>query len=197
MDKKGDKGMKSKVLKTITSGVLAVGLIMGSSLNTFAAYEELNVSVLEQQDTNWCWAASALMAGEYAYSACDKSQADLVKHVKGSVVNKTGSIWDVENAAEYATNDTLGLSALLGRWSLSKIRGAIDKDYPVIIRIETNISSGHFLVVRGYNTSNDNLVINDPWTQTREIGSYSDLVAGKWAHDTRKYANTVYFNNSK
>lgn len=189
--------MESKFLKILASSVLATGLILGAASNAVAAYEELRIPTVEQQKDNWCWAACALMAGEYAYSECSYSQSDIVRHVKGSTVDEPGSIWETENALEYATEDTLAASATLSKWSLAKLQGAIDKDYPVIIRLGDSLWEGHFIVLRGYNPDNDVLVFNDPFTNSRETGSYKEIVAGTWKHDSRKYANTVYFNKSK
>ena len=180
-------------------GIMIIVLILTSymSIPTFAAFKELNVPNYKQEKSQWCWATAAQMAGRYKYSVSSLSQTDIVKHVKGSDANETGTIWETENATEYVTNNTCELSATFFiRWNWDKIKTSIDNGYPVIPLVR-NLSTGHYYVIRGYDEKNKKIAVNDPWDGTRYTCTWSDFDSGNWSHDSRPHKFTVYFDDYK
>jgi hypothetical protein len=53
--------MKTK-LKTQIAAVWAVALMLLSSITVYAAYTTINVDLVKQAKSNWCWAACLEMS---------------------------------------------------------------------------------------------------------------------------------------
>lgn len=74
----------------------------------------LNVTSVVQAKTNWCWAACTEMAGKQAYPSSDRTQWDVVKEVKGWLLNQhpnsTGDLDDSIEGSEYVTYGTITFS---------------------------------------------------------------------------------------
>ncbi len=56
-----------------------------------------------QQQSNWCWVASAECSGKHLRYT-DRTQTGAVTEIKGGVVNETGTIFETAEAAEYFTH---------------------------------------------------------------------------------------------
>lgn len=67
-------------------------------------YTKLSVPRIRQAKSNWCWVASSLMVGKYINPSSRKTQATIVSHVKGSVVDNPGTDYEIESAIEYVCN---------------------------------------------------------------------------------------------
>jgi hypothetical protein len=79
-------------------------------------------------------------------------------------------------------------------WNFSKVKSSIDKTYPVIALVEGG-GTGHYYVIRGYDPSTDEIVLNDPWDAARKVVTWSNFTSGNWS-DSRKYTWTVFFDNA-
>ena len=159
-----------------------------------AAMTELVVPRIQQVKSNWCWAAAAEMAGKYKYSSSTRTQSNIVAYIKGSSTNNdTGSIFETANATEYVTYNNYGLSATwFIRWDFSKVKTSIDNGYPVIPLVNDG-NSGHYYVIRGYDSQTGEIAVNDPWDGSRKVVTWSNFDSGNWS-ESRPHKYTVYFD---
>ena len=161
-----------------------------------AAIKELDVPIYAQEKSKWCWAAAARMAGKYKYPNSTRNQGQIVAYIKGnSGVNEEASIFETVKATEYVTNNTIELSTtLLFNWSWSDIKVSIDNNYPAIALVNKD-GSGHYYVIRGYDSVTKEIVVNDPWLGRRYVVSWEEFKNGGWNDETRPYKYTVYFES--
>lgn len=113
----------------------------------------------EQENTNWCWAASAQMMGEAVGRYV--TQSAIVDYVKGTVANvPAADIFDEGRAVDYATlrYSTIHRTPLTFAAAMSEL-GA---EEPIFVRIEWRPRNGHAVVASGYNLSVGTITIVDP-----------------------------------
>ena len=71
---------------------------------------KLPVTPVEQAKSLWCWAACAEMAGKYAYPSSNRTQWDVVKELKGWLLNphpdEGGNLNDSINGSEFVAHNT-------------------------------------------------------------------------------------------
>lgn len=155
----------------------------------------LNVPQITQLNSNWCWAACALMTGKFLYPNTMQSQASTVAYIKGSSSNNDpGSIFETADAVFYVTNGTYYyVTTLLIPLNFNQIKTSINNSYPVIALVR-NSGSGHYYVIRGYDTYPSNMVhLIDPWTGNPVSVNWNNFVNGTWS-ETRPYKYTVYYS---
>lgn len=131
--------------------VLAVTILVAVSMctNAFAYSTVLSVKKVTQAKTNWCWAASAEMAGGWAYGNSTRTQWDVVKHVKGTILtpypNAGGSLADSENGSEYMCYDETpyNFSYAASSWTMTSIRYEIQQSRPLETAVGYYDSNGN------------------------------------------------------
>lgn len=183
--------------KTLIGILLISTILCNTNFTSFAAWDVLpNFPHYYQQKSNWCWAAAALMAGEYKYSASTATQPKIVAHVKGnSTINETASIFETVDATEYVTNDTIELSTTLtSPWSFSQVKTSIEHGFPVIPLAVKGLVNGHFYVIIGCNSSTNQIKLIDPLNGIAYTCNWSDFNNGTWSRDSRPHSFTVYFD---
>lgn len=122
----------------------------------------ISVTVYQQENTNWCWAACAKMVGKY-YSGTAISQSNIVKYIKGVVVNEMATVTQTKNAATYASSGWKTFSIMSsGSVSFSTIQTKINAGKLMISACGvysggTRIG-GHMMVLNGWNSGNANYV---------------------------------------
>jgi hypothetical protein len=161
-----------------------------------AAARTLSVTRVEQAQSNWCWAATSEMVGNYLYPSTDRTQWDVVFDRAGITelldqlasrtyaglcdlldllgididydLNQDGNAADVCTGIGYITHGTVSTS-----WgstlSIATHYAEIDSGQPVAVRMGWTGGGGHWLVASGYedrNTSIPELVLVDPWQNT-------------------------------
>lgn len=176
--------------------IMTVVMSLVSTQTAFAAIKELGVPIYTQEKSQWCWAAAARMAGKYRYPSSTVNQGQIVAHVKGSsAVNEAASIFEIVDAAEYVTNDTMEFSTtLLFNWDWSDIMVSINNNYPAIALVYGD-GNGHYYVIRGYDSTANTVIVNDPWYGKRFVVPWEDFKAGGWNDETRPYKYTIYFES--
>ena len=177
-------------LKKALCVLLTFVLVLSSTLSA-QAVTTLNIAYIKQQRSNWCWVATALMTGKYRYPSSTVHQAQIVTHVKGSVVNQPATITEVKDATEYVTNDTITFYKSYSYMTFADIQTRINGGKP-IQPLVNDTYSGHYYVIYGYNSSSSGnyLYLVDPWDATGKYVSFSSFKNGTWTDD-RPWIETV------
>lgn len=181
IDKKGCV-MRSLFKKFIA--ITTLSTIFITSANAVYVYR------YQQEQTNWCWAASAQMMGHTM--GRDVTQSAIVDYVLGTIANVTsGDIENEKKAVNYATlrNTTLRRSAL----SFAATKSELDTGEPIYIQLAWNVGGAHAVVVSGYNTSAGTLTIVDPakGCGTKSF-SYNSMITGcTFQSGTGKWSNSI------
>lgn len=175
---------------------LSIVLLVALSLNLFAipSYAiTLWVDFIQQEEYNWCWAATSLMTGEYMYPSSTATQSSIVYHVKGSIINDAATVAETAHATEYVTNDTIPFVDYYYAFSFNSVKGYINAGVPVQALVHDGGPMGHCYVVYGYYESETGqyLYIVDPWTGYGLYAPYQDFLEGAWSNDSRPWIATV------
>ncbi len=182
--------MKSKHSRIICL-ILAMTLFLLSYDTAFAASYELGVKKISQNNSNWCWAATSSMVGNYYGRSL--SQRDICVYVKGSAVNQTASFTETVTALSYATNKSVTQTTTL---SFNSLKSIISSLKPFLLRIAWNggTGSGHLYVVSGFKDSQNQLQLIDPIAGVpKRYYKYNDLISGiKLDSGTGHYSHTWY-----
>ncbi|MFE0459845.1 papain-like cysteine protease family protein [Kitasatospora sp. NPDC058965] len=129
-----------------------------------STWRTLNISMQQQQNTNWCWAASGdTIAGYYGYSYTQNQfcNAAFGRSIDSSCPNSQASLDNVQSALSW-----IGInpgSYVNGYLYYSTVQGEIDANRPVETRIQWSSGGGHMEVLYGYDVSNNWVYWGDPW----------------------------------
>lgn len=152
--------------------------------------KSLNFTVQHQRQTQWCWAAVTSSVAAY-YKRSDWSQCRVVNVALGQAVccgngssTECNKPWYLDKALDLVGNlDALAPQAL----PLQQIKGEIDANHPIGVRIGWSGGGGHFIAIGGYS---ENLVhVHDPWygesskNYMEVLTSYQGI--GRWTHSYR------------
>lgn len=160
---------------------IIVILFMSFSVSVFAASKLLGVSEIDQNKTNWCWAACSEMIGKYYNGGSNRDQYDIVKKIKGNTNNQPGTVSDICAAIKYVSNDSVTFTGQYSALSFSSCRNEIDGSDPFIVWLQgKNGAIGHVVIASGYKTGNTNyLYILDPSPNNDgQYISYTGLING-------------------
>ena len=170
-----------------------------SSISTSAA--ELSISIVTQAKTEWCWAASAEMAGKYAYSSSTRDQWDVVNHVHGTIFdsypNKSGSIANSASGSKHMTHNTKTFSYIASAYTISQIRTSINTNSKPLqagagyYNSNGNRNGGHMVVISGVTSTGETITYLDPWDGTKHTCTLTAF--GDASYNGRKYDQTVYY----
>jgi hypothetical protein len=179
--------MKTRFL----GGAVTTLLLMVSTANAGS----LAVSLLPQQQSNWCWAASGQMIMNYL-GATQESQCDEANRRFGRTdccVNPSSTSCNIGGWPEFDkygfTFSTYGAAL---PWS--SLVSEINANRPVAFSWHWTGGGGHMMVARGYLVSNnvDYVDVNNPWAPNvgdQYYTTYSDYVSGSdHTHWTDYYA---------
>lgn len=181
---------KNKVLLIITL-ILSINLLSSVAHANIQKYQ-LGIISIQQEKSNWCWAASAEMQGRWAYSNATKTQWDIVRHLKGSwyywYPNVGGSVNDTRLASESVTNNTQSFSSTT-TMTMAQIRASIINvnPKPIIggyVYYDENGTriGGHMVVINGSYTESfgDTLGYIDPLDATQHWCTYDAFLDGSY-----------------
>ena len=171
--------MNKKILK-----VMSLTLIFALTFSTtiFAAVDR---NYEYQQDSNWCWAASAknMVIGERPKNDPPTiSQTEAVIEVKGTPANVQGSMADAIDAAEFISEGQYEYISLARNsfFTLNNMKYMTDTaQSPIYLFLSDNeTSEGHAVIIYGVN-GND-LLIFDPATRNggKVTADYYELLQG-------------------
>lgn len=126
-----------------------------------------------QDNTNWCWAASARMVLLYRNGSAP-TQCDLINWYYGiwNCPNWTGTVYMVATILRhYGLSQSEGFQGTL---TMSQIQYQIDQYQPVVAAWWTSWLGGHMVVIKGYYRDNfgDTVYWNDPANGNTGSGSY-------------------------
>ncbi|WP_371537065.1 C39 family peptidase [Streptomyces sp. NBC_01023] len=128
------------------------------------AAKRLNITMQEQQQTNWCWAATGnTIAGWYGrdYSQNQFCNAAFGFSQNGNCPNDQATLGNVQNGLDWA-----GISPgsyVTGWLQSSTVQTEINAGRPIADRIQWSSGGGHMNVVYGYDTDGDWIYWGDPW----------------------------------
>lgn len=190
------KERSKHLISALLSTIVLVSLLVATA---YASYSELHVSRYKQEQRNWCWAACARMAADYVCGFTIPSQAEIVLHIKKSLVDKTGTISETANAITYATSGVKQASYTSqgNPWTFQNVIKSIDNLRPVVPLVNDG-SSGHYYVICGYEASTGRITVIDPGDAGRYTCSWNDFQNGNTAsgwRDSRPHAYTVFFSD--
>lgn len=127
-------------------------------------WRKLNITMQQQQQTNWCWAASgntiATFYG-YGYSQNQFCNAAFGRSVNSSCPNSQATLGDVQNGLSW-----IGInpgSYVTGYLRYTTVQTEVDANRPIETRIQWSSGGGHMHVVYGYDTANNWVYWGDPW----------------------------------
>jgi hypothetical protein len=154
--------------------------------------KSVNIKLIKQQQTNWCWAACTLMIYTY-YNVTNTSQCQLANQEFGKwnncCVNGSSSACDQPLSNDNITkllNVENALSARFANNTLTffNLDTQIGYNQPVLIGINWTAGGGHVALAVGTNSSNNNVTLNDPAEDAQKVVTYNDLKngygAGSW-----------------
>ena len=163
MPKTGESGSPKRVLSPKNGALVNYNMVCQRNIDSSNITHEWYIEEpkyeyipLEgQQQSLWCWAASARMLS-FSYYNVTKTQAQAVMHVKGTDDNVDGTIYDTKDAASYYQDGADNMEIQnYKRYSEDILRRFIDDGHPVCIFRGKYISpsirrSGHIIVLFGY-----------------------------------------------
>lgn len=158
-----------------------------STASAYVGYRLLNIAAVQQEQSNWCWAASTEMVADYF--GANATQTDIVRYVKGSVVNETGTVYDIQKGlSHYNISSTPVLSSL----SFQTIVNQINNGQPQVAIIRWASGGGHAYVIRGYyedtSASKQDVYYIDPWDASYNLMAYSSFVS----NNSFSWVNSVH-----
>lgn len=182
--------------KRIASLFFALVIIIGATaqMPVYAADRILNVTKKTQEKSEWCWAACAQMISIYKRGS-SPSQTDIVKKIKGSNVNASGTVSEIRSAIQTALNWNSNSYSVSSQNVIgySSITSYINNNKPIVLGILWRGGGGHVYVVSGY----DNYPYSEVYLTDPASGgyggnyTYTALKNGtymQWSYGT--YANT-------
>ena len=176
-----------KKLSRITIGMIVSILAMFAvSTPAYASSRSIDVPVERQQQSNWCWAASARMTARYL-GGSSASQCQYVKWGlnSGSCPNVTGDFGTTTSAALIGAGIYSPGSVSWSAISYGSLQSQINSNKPVIIRWGWSSGGGHALVIKGYNTAGTKVTYIDPGNGSIHTQPYSWMKSGggyTWTH---------------
>ena len=209
--------MKYKLLLTIFSfSFLFVNL--GFAQNNPYEYKTVEHRVIKkfkhvpQTQSNWCWAATIATVlnsyVNYEFSDCFivNSFFDVNSCNSPSKYNQQNSLHEFDKiVSPFKLKSTV-----YGRISWAEIKSEISNGNPLIIRIESNLGQGHFIVIIGYEEGyfkdtgkkRYSLNVSDPMygffkgdSQLYGYGiTWADLQNGKFIDYQANWTHTVKFS---
>jgi hypothetical protein len=149
----------------------------------------LSTPLLGQNRDQWCWAASSLMAAR-TYVETRVTQTDIVRHVKGTVINEGGTDAERLAAVKFATNGAVEFK-VVAPLTQAQMVACIDAGDPIMLcrgwypdGYPGMRYGGHSTVVYGYQLLDDGaylFLVRDPWPVnqgTDDVLSYSYIKKG-------------------
>ncbi|MCD7729910.1 MAG: C39 family peptidase [Oscillospiraceae bacterium] len=155
----------------------------------------VNVPLIGQNNTNWCWAACIEMSAKsLGYSTY--TQEDIVNKVKGTTAdpypNVVGSGDDYGKGMEYATSNTYTASESMSTISISSMNTVLSTGKPIIMAwgyyTGTDRTGGHANVIMAVDTKTNVVKMQDPANggSTKKM-KYSELTS----NSSKKYDKTI------
>ncbi|MER5351084.1 papain-like cysteine protease family protein [Kitasatospora sp. NPDC002551] len=136
----------------------------GATADLAGTSKKLDITMQQQQQSNWCWAASGNTIATwygYSYSQNQFCNAAFGRSTGSSCPNSQATLGDVQNALSW-----IGInpgSYVSGYLRYSTVQTEVNADRPVETRIQWSSGGGHMHVLYGYDTGSNWVYWGDPW----------------------------------
>jgi len=184
-------------------------MVTGSSIidgltyyfNTSSGVKEqcyINLIRRSQEETKWCWAASAEMIGKYVNPSSTLSQGDVATSIAGlGLLDEPNfSAWfpAARKAVELFSEDEITGAYIYGDpMGFSLLAQNIDIKCPVLAYLSWDWLTGHDVVISGYHVD-EKIRIVDPWEDTpTAYVPYLEAITGyQFYTGYGTYENSIY-----
>lgn len=119
----------------------------------------LSINREQQEQSNWCWAACAMMIGNYGRSY-KMTQSQIVNAVIGKVINEPVDGYGVINALNYSSMGSRQFNGTVNIGYRTCV-DYIDNNKPMSVGVSF-YGFGHLMVISGYNRNSTMLYCIDP-----------------------------------
>jgi Papain-like cysteine protease AvrRpt2 len=146
-----------------------------------------------QEQTNWCWAATAASVSAFfnpstTWTQCKIVNAELGR--TGCCTNGSSSYCNISWYLDRALTRTGNfVSMSWGTGTMSDVKNEIDNNRPLGVRIGWSGGGGHFVALDGYSQTFNMVAVDDPWYGASDVDlavfqtSYQG--SGSWTHSYR------------
>ncbi|MCD7770681.1 MAG: C39 family peptidase [Oscillospiraceae bacterium] len=158
-------------------------------LLSFSGGVSLDITPIEADGDNWCWAACIQMFAKYL--GYDVTQSAIVTKVKGGIVYDGGDADDYLNGMLFATNYTYEAIREDNTLTISEIKDILSSDLPLGISLKYERDGetiSHGVVVTAVSSSNTYIRINDPNSNTPVVYKFSSITSSS---AEKKYSATT------
>lgn len=189
-------------MKKLNSLILSASL-MAVLPSAFAQWKTLNVPLVTQEHSEWCWAGTTKAVLNFYGQT--PSQCQIVNWAYGLNYACGNSVFEWNSPANQPNNmygSNGSVQNILKNWgvnntayntasSWSSVVADINANRPFVIRYGWTSGGGHIMVGRGYETANgvNYVYIMNPWPgEGQTYRTYSSAVAAsdhKWTHTQR------------
>lgn len=189
-------------MKKLNSLILSASL-MAVLPSAFAQWKTLNVPLVTQEHSEWCWAGTTKAVLNFYGQT--PSQCQIVNWAYGLNYACGNSVFEWNSPANQPNNmygSNGSVQNILKNWgvnntayntasSWSNVVADINANRPFVIRYGWTNGGGHIMVGRGYETANgvNYVYIMNPWPgEGQTYRTYSSAVAAsdhKWTHTQR------------
>ncbi len=153
--------------------IVALSLVILSSVSIAAKTKILAVPEVVQQQNQWCWAGVSDAVLSYFNKDIEQCRmANFAWSRTDCCTNPTSANCNQPNSM-YGTSGSL--KEILNRWCVksrskasalgfSKVKYQINRNRPIVIRYAWDSGGGHFILIRGYSTDGPKyLYLMNPW----------------------------------
>ncbi|MCU6502600.1 C39 family peptidase [Rugamonas sp. A1-17] len=189
-------------MKKLNSLILSAGLL-AMLPSAFAQWRTLNVPLVTQEHSQWCWAGSSKAVLNYYGQS--PSQCQIVNWAFGLNYACGNSTFNWNSYANQPNNmygSNGSVQNILNAWGVSNtaynsasswnsVVSDINANRPFVIRYGWTGGGGHIMVGRGYETYNgvNYIYIMNPWPgEGQTYRTYSSAVSAsdhQWTHTQR------------
>ncbi|MFF1874699.1 papain-like cysteine protease family protein [Kitasatospora herbaricolor] len=160
----------------------------GATADLAGTYKKLNITMQQQQNTNWCWAASGNTIATwfgYSYSQNQFCNAAFGRSVNSTCPNSQATLGDVQNGLSW-----IGInpgSYVTGYLRYSTVQTEVNANRPIETRIQWSSGGGHMHVLYGFDTASNWVYWGDPWPSNNRYNwaDYAYYVSNgsfSWTH---------------
>ncbi|MEV4614467.1 papain-like cysteine protease family protein [Kitasatospora sp. NPDC049258] len=153
-----------------------------------ATWRKLNITMQQQQQSNWCWAGSGNTVAAYfgySYTQNQFCNAAFNRSINSSCPNNQATLGNVQTALNW-----IGInpgSYVTGYLRYSTVQTEIDANRPIETRIEWSSGGGHMQLIYGYDVGSNWVYWGDPWPSSSRYNwaDYAYYVSNSsfsWTH---------------
>jgi hypothetical protein len=173
------KGMRTSFWSS-KKMLLSIAFVVCFLLTTITQVYAGNIAsypAIQQEETNWCWAASSVSILKYL--GTNESQCGFVMNAKPADVacyNVAEDITTVIQTFIWPYGKTV--SGYTGSLSWANLKTEIDNSKPIYVSWKWESGGGHAVVVYGYSQSGTFVNYMDPWTGIKQAMNYDSFKGG-------------------